>query len=78
MKEISLVVPMYNEEEMIPLFFEEIHKVLNKFCYSHHKEIIKINNIECTPNHQFYVIDKKDKELLLSFTKEYNEKTFTI
>ena len=22
--------------------------------------------------------DKKDKELLLSFTKEYNEKTFTI
>ena len=30
MKEISLVVPMYNEEEMIPLFFEEINKVLNK------------------------------------------------
>ena len=28
MKEISLVVPMYNEEEMIPLFFEEINKVV--------------------------------------------------
>lgn len=40
------------------------HKVLNKFCYNHHKEIIKINNIECTPNHQFYVINKKDKELI--------------
>lgn len=40
------------------------HKVINKFCYNHHKEIIKINNIECTPNHQFYVIDKKDKELV--------------
>ena len=40
------------------------HKVLNKFCYNHHKEVIKINDIECTPTHQFYVIDKKDKELV--------------
>lgn len=42
----------------------QYHKVLNKFCYNHHKNIIKINNIECTPNHQFYIIDKKDKELI--------------
>lgn len=42
----------------------QYHKVLNKFCYNHHKEIIKINDIECTPNHQFYVIDKKDKEFI--------------
>ena len=28
MKKISLVVPMYNEEEMIPLFFEKMNEVL--------------------------------------------------
>ncbi len=39
----------------------EYHKVLNKFCYNHHKKIIKINDIECTSNHQFYVIEKSDK-----------------
>ena len=28
MKKISIVVPMYNEEEMAPLFFEAVDKVL--------------------------------------------------
>ena len=39
----------------------EYHKVLNEFCYNDHKKIIKINDIECTSNHQFYVIEKSDK-----------------
>lgn len=30
MKKISLVVPMYNEEEMIPLFFEKMNEVLSE------------------------------------------------
>ena len=30
MKKISLVVPMYNEEEMIPLFFEKMNEVLSQ------------------------------------------------
>ena len=52
------------ENENVLTHTGEYHKVLNKFCYNHHKEIIKINDIECTPNHQFYVIDKKDKHLI--------------
>ena len=28
MKKISIVVPMYNEEEMIPLFFETANNVI--------------------------------------------------
>lgn len=28
MKKISIVVPMYNEEEMVPLFFEKMNKVI--------------------------------------------------
>lgn len=40
----------------------EYHKVVNKFEYTHHKERMKINDIECTPNHRFYVIDKEDEK----------------
>ena len=40
----------------------EYHKVLTKLCYIHHHEKITINGIECTPEHKFLVINKKDKE----------------
>ncbi|MGN1295137.1 MAG: glycosyltransferase family 2 protein [Bacilli bacterium] len=43
MKEISLVVPMYNEEEMIPLFFEEVNKVLNELV-DYKFEIVCVND----------------------------------
>jgi len=43
MKRISIVVPMYNEEEMIPVFFERINKVivgLPKYLF----EIVVVND----------------------------------
>lgn len=39
-------------------------EVTNKFVFDNHKELMKINNIKCTPNHEFYVINKKDKDLI--------------
>ena len=30
MKKLSIIVPMYNEEEMIDLFFEKMKKTLSK------------------------------------------------
>ena len=30
MKKVSIIVPMYNEEEAAPLFFEHIEKVINE------------------------------------------------
>lgn len=30
MKKISIIVPMYNEEEMIPLFFETTNNVIKQ------------------------------------------------
>lgn len=37
-------------------------EVTNKFVYDHHEELITINGIRCTPEHEFYVCDKEDKE----------------
>lgn len=42
----------------------EYHKVLTKLCYTHHQEKITINDIECTPEHKFLVINKSDRELV--------------
>jgi hypothetical protein len=38
----------------------EYKEVVNKFEFTNHKKYIKINNIKCTPEHKFYVVNKKD------------------
>lgn len=43
MKKLSLIVPMYNEEEMIPLFFEKIEEVLSQV-KDYTKEIVCVND----------------------------------
>lgn len=39
-------------------------EVTNKFVFTEHKNLLKINNIKCTPNHEFYVINKKDRNIV--------------
>ena len=42
---ISIIVPCYNEEEAIPLFYNEINKVIEKI--SEKFELIFINDGSC-------------------------------
>lgn len=42
----------------------ELKSVLNKFIFKRNEKILKINNIECTRNHEFYVIKKEDKDIV--------------
>lgn len=39
-------------------------KVLNTMSYNFHHEKYNINNVECTPEHKFLVINKSDKEVV--------------
>lgn len=43
MKKVSIIVPMYNEEEAAPLFFEHIQKVINS-CSNYEFEIVAVND----------------------------------
>ena len=59
MKKISLVVPMYNESEMIPLFFEKMNEVLSQ---------IKNYNFE------FVLVNDGSKDNTLAMLKEQKKK----
>lgn len=37
-------------------------EVTHKFIFHDNKKLIKVNNIECTPNHKFYVCKVEDKD----------------
>ena len=59
MKKLSLIVPMYNEEDMIPLFFEKIYEVLDTI-KDYTKEIVCVND--------------GSKDRTLELLKEYKKK----
>lgn len=42
----------------------QIKKCITKHEIDYEGKIININGIKCTPNHKFYVINKKDKDLI--------------
>lgn len=52
----------------------EYNRVTNKFEYEKNEELISINGITCTKNHEFYVIDKKYENIINeSNYKQYAE-----
>ena len=44
MKKISIVVPCYNEEESLPLFYEEVNKVTEKMKKKAEFEFVFVND----------------------------------
>ncbi|NLI94803.1 MAG: glycosyltransferase family 2 protein [Erysipelotrichaceae bacterium] len=44
MKLISIVVPMYNEEPMVPIFFERIDQIIDDLSHQYMFEIVAVND----------------------------------
>lgn len=61
MKKLSIILPMYNEEEMIPLLFEKLFEILDNI-KNYSKEIVCVND------------GSKDRtlELLKEYKKQYS------
>jgi dihydroxyacetone kinase len=48
--------------------------VTNTFIFTDKKSIVKVNNIKATPNHEFYVLHKKYRDIVNdSNIKQYAE-----
>lgn len=47
-----------------------INRVIHKFEYDRDEEIMVINGIQCTKNHEFYVLNKKYKDIVTEDTVE--------
>jgi IMP dehydrogenase len=50
--------------DMVYTHTGELKPVINKLEFDRDEEIIEINDIECTKNHEFYVIHKKYKDVV--------------
>ena len=73
MKKISLIVPCFNEEESIPLFYEEIKKIRKKMKYLIEIIFIDDGSIDQTLN-VINKISKKDKLVkYISFSRNFGK-----
>jgi hypothetical protein len=53
-----------NIGDMVLTHKNRYKEVLHKFIYNKNEEIFKINDIECTKNHEFYVIEKSNRHIV--------------
>jgi len=51
-------------DDMVYTHTGELHKVIDLFEYQRDEEIIKINDITCTKNHEFYVVHKRYEDVV--------------
>lgn len=78
MKKISIVVPCYNEQEVLPLFYEEIQKVMAQIQQEHNDttfELLFINDGSCdTTLIQLRELAKKDPQVrYVSFSRNFGK-----
>ena len=76
MKKLTIVVPMYNEEEMIPLFFETINKITRKIT-NYYTTILCVND---GSKDQTLTLLKKQKEKqknihIVSFSRNFGHES---
>lgn len=75
MKKISIVVPCYNEEESLPLFYEEVSKVMERMKKKCQFEIFLVN--DGSRDHTlevFRMLAKKDKRVhYISFSRNFGK-----
>ncbi|MDF2865550.1 MAG: hypothetical protein K0R72_359 [Clostridia bacterium] len=74
MKKISIVVPCYNEEKVLPLFYNELKKVLNTMDYLDYEIILVNDGSSDATLEMFKVISSKDNKVkYVSFSRNFGK-----
>lgn len=75
MKKISLVIPCYNEQEALPLFYEEVTRVMDKLAYDYELLFVNDGSKDATlPILQD--LSKKDEHVIyLSFSRNFGKES---
>lgn len=75
MKKISIVVPCYNEEESLPLFYEEVNKVTEQMKKKAEFEFVFVNDGSKDKTlEEFRKLAKKDKRVkYISFSRNFGK-----
>ena len=75
MKKISIVVPCYNEEESLPLFYNEVDKVTEKMAHKANFEFVFVNDGSKDKTlEELRKLAKKDKRVrYISFSRNFGK-----
>ena len=73
MKKISLIIPCYNEQEALPLFYEEVTRVMGTLAYDYELLFVNDGSKDATlPILQD--LSKKDEHVIyLSFSRNFGK-----
>ena len=80
MKKISIVVPCYNEEESIPLFYEEVNKVTEQMKEKANFEFVFVNDGSKDKTlEKLRILTKKDERVkYISFSRNFGKEAAMI
>jgi len=53
-----------NTKDFVLTHNNEFKEVINTISYKSNEKLLKVNGVICTENHEFYVINKKDKKII--------------
>lgn len=73
MKKISLLIPCYNEEESVPLFYKEVTKVLKKIVYECELLFINDGSTDKTLEVLKKLAEKDQRVKYLSFSRNFGK-----
>lgn len=72
-KKITIIVPCYNEEEAIPIFYKELKTVLENINYNYELIFVNDGSVDGTINKIKKLAEKDENVIYLSFSRNFGK-----
>ena len=74
-KMISIIVPCYNEQEVLPMFYEEINKVFATMDYEHELVLVNDGSKDSTLSIMKELAEKDENVTYISFSRNFGKES---